>query len=147
MSAVLAGVSFDLVRIAVRYILTEGQFDPPAEPAVVDGLSARLGVELPKDYTDFLREHNGGEGFVHDNYVVFFKAEELADFNREYEVEKYAPGILLFGSNGGGEGYGFDTQDPNMSIVRVPFVGMNRKLALKTARNIADLFSRLVECK
>ncbi|MBZ9868009.1 SMI1/KNR4 family protein [Mesorhizobium sp. CA15] len=129
----------------MRYILTEGQLDAPAESAVVDGLSARLELKLPKDYTDFLKEHNGGEGFVHDNYIIFFKAEELADFNREYEVEKYAPGILLFASNGGGEGYGFDTQHPDMPIVRVPFVGMNRKLALKTARNIADLFSRLAK--
>lgn len=131
----------------MRYILTEGQFDPPAEPAVVDGLSARLGVELPKGYTDFLREHNGGEGFVHESYVVFFKAEELADFNREYEVEKYAPGILLFGSNGGGEGYGFDTEDPAMPIVRIPFIGMNRRSAVTVARDLADLFSRLANEK
>ena len=129
----------------MKYFFTEGQLGTPAESSVVDGLPARLGVELPKDYTDFLKQHNGGEGFINDSYMIFFKAEELVDFNREYEVEKYAPGILLFGSNGGGEGYGFDTQDPDMSIVRVPFVGMNRKLALKTARNIADLFSRLAE--
>jgi len=129
----------------VKYFLTEGQLDAPAESSLVDGLAASLGVELPKDYTDFLKQHNGGEGFINDSYIIFFKAEELVDFNKEYEVEKYAPGILLFASNGGGEGYGFDTQDPNMSIVRVPFVGMNRKLALKTARNIADLFSRLAE--
>jgi len=127
----------------VRYILTEGQFDGPAESEVVDGLSARLGVELPKDYAAFLKEHNGGEGFVHDNYIIFFKAEELADFNREYEVEKYAPGILLFASNGGGEGYGFDTEDPAMPIVRIPFIGMNRQSAELIARDLADLFSRL----
>ncbi len=85
------------------YRLTEGQFDAPAESTVVDGLSSNLGVTLPKDYTKFLKEHNGGEGFIGDNYIIFFKAEELADFNREYEVEKYAPGILLFASTGGGK--------------------------------------------
>ncbi|MER8526699.1 MULTISPECIES: SMI1/KNR4 family protein [unclassified Mesorhizobium] len=109
------------------YSLTEGQFDAPAESAVVDGLAARLGVALPKDYTDFLKEHNGGEGFIRNNCVIFFKAEELADFNREYEVEKYAPGILLFASDGGGEGYGFDTEDAAMPIVRIPFIGMDRR--------------------
>ncbi|WP_246672093.1 MULTISPECIES: SMI1/KNR4 family protein [unclassified Mesorhizobium] len=129
------------------YFLTEGQLNEPAQSLVVDELSAILGVQLPEDYIDFLKKHNGGEGFINDNYIIFFKAEELVDFNREYEVEKYAPGILLFASNGGGEGYGFDTQDPDMPIVRVPFVGMNRKLALKTARNIADLFSRLAKSK
>jgi len=129
----------------VGYSLTEGQFDAPAESTVVDGLSARLGVALPKDYTDFLKEHNGGEGFIGDNYIIFFKAEELADFNREYEVEKYAPGILLFASNGGGEGYGFDTQDAAMPIVRIPFIGMDRQSAETIARDLADLFARLVD--
>ncbi len=131
--------------IAVRYSLTEGQFNAPAESAVVDGLSAGLGAALPKDYTDFLKEHNGGEGFIRDSYIIFFKAEELADFNREYEVEKYAPDILLFASNGGGEGYGFDTEDPAMPIVRIPFIGMNRQSAETIARELSDLFSRLAD--
>ncbi|MER9756695.1 SMI1/KNR4 family protein [Mesorhizobium sp. M0166] len=127
------------------YNLTEGQFDPPAESAVVDGLSARLGVALPKDYIDFLKEHNGGEGFIGDNYIIFFKAEELADFNREYEAEIYAPGILLFASNGGGEGYGFDTEDAAMPIVRIPFIGMDRQSAETIACHLADLFARLAD--
>ena len=131
----------------MRYILTEGQFDGPAESAVVDGLSARLGVELPKDYADFLKEHNGGGGFVHDNYIIFFKAEELVDFNREYEVEKYAPGILLFASNGGGEAYGFDTHDVEMPIVRIPFIFMERQSAETIARDLADLFAVLEDLK
>jgi hypothetical protein len=125
------------------YSLTEGFFDPPAEAAVVDGLSASLGVTLPKDYTDFLREHNGGEGFIGDSYIIFFKAEELVDFNREYEVEKYAPGILLFASNGGGEAYGFDTYDVDMPIVRIPFIFMERQSAETIARDLADLFATL----
>jgi hypothetical protein len=76
--------------------------------------------------------------------VLFsFKAEELAQFNREYEVEKYAPGILLFASNGGVEGYGFDTDDAAMPIVQIPFIGMDRQSAETVARDVADLFARL----
>jgi hypothetical protein len=55
----------------MEHVLTEGQFDAPAESAVVDGLSARLGVALPKDYIDFLKEHNGGEGFIGN--IIFLK--------------------------------------------------------------------------
>lgn len=29
-------------------------------------------------------------------------------FNEEYQVRQYAPGVILFGSDGGGEAYGFD---------------------------------------
>jgi hypothetical protein len=128
---------------STAYTLTDGQLDPAATPRIVDELSSRLGAALPQDYLDFLRRHNGGEGFIGDNYIVFWKAEELADFNREYEVEQYAPGILLFGSDGGGEGYGFDTQSAAMPIVRVPFIGMERRYATFIARDFPDLFAKL----
>jgi hypothetical protein len=127
----------------MAYSLTQGQLDPPAGPGVVEGLFSNLGVALPIDYLDLLEQHNGGEGFIGDNYIVFWKAEELADLNREYEVEKYAPGIFLFGSDGGGEGYGFDTQSPAMPIVRVPFIGMERCYATPVAKDFPDLFAKL----
>lgn len=126
----------------MTYHLTEGELDAPASSSVVEGLSSSLGVALPRDYLDFLRQHNGGEGFIGDNYIVFWKAEELADFNREYEVGKYAPGILLFGSNGGGEGYGFDTRSAAMPIVMVPFIGMELRYAIPVAKDFPDLFTR-----
>ncbi|NWB83727.1 MULTISPECIES: SMI1/KNR4 family protein [Pseudomonas] len=127
------------------YDLTEGQLNAPVEFSAVDGLSTHLGIALPKSYIDFLKEHDGGEGFIGDNYIIFWKTEELADFNREYEVETYAPGIFLFASNGGGEAYGFDTQDAAMPIVRIPFIGMSRQYAISVARDIPDLFARLAD--
>jgi len=100
----------------MKYHLTEGRLNCPAEASAVDGLSTPLGVALPESYIEFLRAHDGGEGFIGDNYVIFWKAEEVVDFNREYEVETYAPGIFLFASNGGGEAYGFDALDAEMPI-------------------------------
>jgi hypothetical protein len=127
----------------MAYRLTEGLLDSPADPGLVEALSTQLGVELPGDYLEFLREHNGGEGFIGDNYIIFWKAGELADFNREYEVNKYAPGILLFGSDGGGEGYGFDTRSRKLPIIRMPFIGMDRRYARPVAENFQDLFVKL----
>jgi hypothetical protein len=128
-------------------ILTEGQLDPPASPEVIRELSVRLGVELPADYVALLQCHNGGEGFIGDNYIVLWKAEEVPDFNREYEVHEYAPGILLFGSDGAGEGYGFDTRTPAMPIVRVPFIGMDLRYATPVAANIQEMFLELARSK
>ena len=127
----------------MKYSLKEGQLYPPANPDIVEELNPKFGVTLPHDYLDFLRQHNGGEGFIGENYIIFWKAEELADFNREYEVEEYAPGILLFGSDGGGEGYGFDTESVAMPIVRVPFIGMERRYAISVAKDFPDLFTQL----
>jgi hypothetical protein len=50
--------------------------------------------------------------------------QRLEQFNREYEVNEYASGIILIGSDGGGEGFGFDRQSVAMFIVRVPFIGI-----------------------
>jgi hypothetical protein len=58
-------------------------------------------------------------------------------------VEKYAPGIVLFGSTGGGEGYGFDTQSAPVPVVRLPFIGMERRHATHFARNFPELFAKL----
>jgi hypothetical protein len=127
----------------MKYELNEGALNSPADHVIVEGLSEALGVNLPADYLDFLRQHDGGEGFIGARYVILWKAEELADFNREYEVETYAPGIFLFGSTGGGEGYGFDTQSPTMPIVRVPFIGMERRYALHVAPSFQEFFAKL----
>jgi len=129
----------------MEYHLTEGQLNGPAEIPAVDGLSAHLGVALPESYINFLKTHDGGEGFIGDSYIIFWKAEELVEFNREYEVETYAPGIFLFASNGGGEGYGFDTLDAAMPVVRIPFIGMNRQYAISVASDLPDLFARLAD--
>lgn len=127
----------------MKYSLTEGQLNGPAEISAIDDLSTPLGIALPESHFEFLKKHNGGEGFVGDNYIILWKAEELVDFNREYEVEKYAPGIFLFASNGGEEGYGFDTLDTAMPVVQIPFIGMDRQYAIPIAHDISDLFFRL----
>jgi hypothetical protein len=104
---------------------------------------ASMVCPLPHEYTQFLRKHNGGEGFVGDNYLVLWRAEELGTFNREYEVKHHAPGLLLFGSNGGGEGYGFDTRVADMPIVRVPFIGMDLQNATPMAADLDELLVQL----
>ncbi|MHC1667635.1 SMI1/KNR4 family protein [Stenotrophomonas maltophilia] len=127
----------------MKYQLTEGQLNGPADVSAVDGLSTQLGVALPESYIEFLKSHDGGEGCIGDNYMIFWKAEELVDFNREYEVETYAPGIFLFASDGGGEGYGFDALDAAKPIVRIPFIGMSRQYVISVASDLPDLFARL----
>ena len=129
----------------MKYDLTEGQLNGPAEMSTIDNLSKNLAATLPESYIEFLKEHDVCEGFIGDNYIIFWKAEEVVDFNREYEVETYAPGIFLFASNGGGEGYGFDTLNAALPIVRIPFIGMDRQYAISVASDLPDLFAQLAD--
>jgi hypothetical protein len=113
----------------IKGILTNLNHRPGATDAAIAAGEAQLGVRFPGDYVEFLKSTNGGEGFVGKEYVVLWGIEELASMNQSYEVQEYVPGLLIFGSSGGGEAYGFDTRTPRWPIVRVSFVGMEWDLA------------------
>jgi len=57
--------------------------------------------------------------------------------NKSYGVNDYAPGLFLFGSDGGGEAFAFDARSDAKPIVSVPFIGMELKLARPVASNFS----------
>lgn len=104
----------------------------------------RLRRKLPTEYIDFLKLTNGGEGFVGKNsYVMLWPIGDLPSMNQSYEVEKYVPGLVIFGSDGGGEAYGFDTRSAEWPIVQVPFVGMAWSVAQPMGASFHDFLERL----
>jgi hypothetical protein len=94
-----------------------------SEDTLADVLLA-LSIEIPDDYKEFLHASNGGEGFLGRNYVRLWKVEELKLMNVGYEVTQFAPNLFLFGTNGGGEAFAFDTRENPWTVVMVPFIGM-----------------------
>ena len=131
--------------MSIQDILKDGQLNEAASSEDIQAAVVALGQALPSDYLQFIGEHDGGEGFIGDRYLILWRSGELATFNIEYEVEKYAPGIVLFGSDGGGEGYGFDTREATMPIVRIPFIGMDLRYATHVAENFNDLLVQLAK--
>ncbi|MGO9163052.1 MAG: SMI1/KNR4 family protein [Streptosporangiaceae bacterium] len=100
--------------------------------------------KLPAEYREFLKISNGGEGFIGKvAYVILWGVDELAPMNEAYEIEDYAPGLLIFGSDGGGEAYGFDTRNPDCITVQVPFVGMAWDLARPMAKSFNGFLEQL----
>lgn len=81
------------------------QFNNPYDGESIESVN---GIELPKQYIDFMGEHNGGEGDIGETWLVLFPLEELEEINDDYETEKYLPGHIIIGSNGNGELYGVD---------------------------------------
>jgi len=131
--------------MSIQDVLKDGQLNEGASSAAIPAAIAVLGRSLPSDYLQVIGEHDGGEGFIGNNYLIFWSSGELATFNHEYQVEQYAPGIVLFGSDGGGEGYGFDTREASMPAVRIPFIGMNIRYATRVAENFNDLLVQLAK--
>jgi hypothetical protein len=116
---------------------------PPASVEALRAVERDLGKILPDDYKSFLLEHNGGEGFIGEHYLILWKAEELSEFNDAYEVSKYAPGFFMFGSTGGGEGFVFDTRASPYRVMRVPFIGMSLDYGIRLAGSFNKLLKSM----
>ena len=94
---------------------------PGADLTVVKEVEAKLNLVLPEDYIRFITTYNGAEGFIGENYLQLWSIEDLPQdlYNRDDELY---PGLIFFGSDGGGEGFAFDTRSSDLPIVMVPWI-------------------------
>ena len=131
----------DLEKLLVEFDRNAG-----ASADAIAECERHFGRELPKDYRDFMMSSNGGEGFVGANsYLRLWKIEELPSMNDGYEAAKYLPNSLLFGTDGGGEAFGFDLRTSQMKTVEVPFIGMEWEEALLISDSFYGFLRRLYE--
>ena len=120
----------------IEALLSRFNRNPPVDPDALARFAARSSFALPQAYSRFLGWSDGGEGFVGASYVILWRLEELLPFNADHGVAEFAPGLFLFGSDGGGEAFAFDARLAGRPIVSVPFIPME----LAEARRLADDF-------
>ncbi len=116
--------------------------NPGSAQAVLEA-EAALGLELPEDYRNFLRTYDGGEGFVGEHYLVLWSATELKLYNTDYGFPEFAPGLIGFGGDGGGEAFAFDTRTRPYPVVIVPLIGMSVEDAVPVADSFSGLLKRM----
>jgi cell wall assembly regulator SMI1 len=131
----------------LKNLLQRFQTNRPARCDEIETFEREAAITLPPDYHEFLRFTDGGEGFIGPNsYAMLWKANELLQFNSDYQVKDYAPGLLLFGSNGGGEAFAFDLRaQVEQSVVSIPFVGMDLSEALPLAKTFDGFLEQLAQ--
>lgn len=113
---------------------------------IVRNVQLQLGISLPIEYLEFMMESNGADGFVGPNsYLILWPIDELAPLNETSGVHKFAPGLLLFGSDGGGTGYAFDTRLEDMPIVDIPFIPLSLEEAKACAHSFIEFLDYLYE--
>jgi len=128
-------------------IINELKLQPGATDDEITTCARELNVQLPADYVAFLKTANGATGFIRKDraYIELWSTDTMKKSNRGYEVAKYAPGLLLFGSDGGGEGFGFDMRSDQWSVVVVPFVGMSWEDAVVNGTSFLNFLDRLCD--
>ena len=115
--------------------------NPRAESAVNQQVVKALNLDLPSEYLNLFSFMNGGEGFIGDNYCRLYAIENLMPLNEAFLVKEFALELFIFGSNGGGEAFAFNTKSSPFSIVEVPFIPMDLKWAKLLEKTINEYFS------
>jgi hypothetical protein len=69
---------------------------------------SEMDCKLPEDVKALLREHDGGRGLLGPRKQPFelWSIERITDECEAQEVTRAVPGLVLFASDGGAEGYG-----------------------------------------
>ncbi len=130
----------------VANLLDSFNCNPPVSDSAIDAFELRSRLRLPSDYVDFLKTGNGGDGFIGDStYLILWRLEDIVKFNIAYEVHEYAPGLILIGSDGGGEAFAFDTNASPWPVARIPFVGMDRELIVVLAPNFVSFVESIFQ--
>jgi hypothetical protein len=101
--------------------------NPPASTRDIADLVSRSKVSLPPGYIEFMRQSDGAEGPLgrKGRYLVLWPVKSIYGLNKQYHVDEFAPHLLVFGSDGGGEAFAFDHRTEPATIVRAPFIGFD----------------------
>ncbi len=100
---------------------------------------------LPVDYIQFMKNANGGHGGVGEEHLIIFPAQEIAEINKAAAVERFAPGLLIFASNGGGQSYAFDLRHEKVSIVKFFDMDLGDEDPVWCANSFDELLNYLAE--
>lgn len=123
-------------------LIRELNTSPGATSSLIREVESNLGLSLPRDYKKFMMESNGAEGPIGPHtYLMLWRIEELEDMNKAAAVDEFAPGLLLFGSDGGGLSFAFDTRNPKLPIVEVPI----EILSVDNAKQCGQTFQEFLE--
>ena len=125
-------------------LMSSLQVKEGATEEALRSLMSQLKITLPEQYRAFMRISNGAEGFIADrSYISIWPLEEVKSLNEAYAVNEFAPGLLLFASDGGDTAYAFDMRSHLMPIVKIPFVGMSLEAVESCASTLLEFLKHL----
>ncbi len=132
------------MRSEIAELVHECKLNGPPNPSDLDKLRQSLPSGFPSDYMEFLAQFNGMEGFMRDgSYLMLWRAEKICEFNDGYCVSELAPGIVLIGSDGGGNAFGVDTRVEPYRFIAVPFVDLDLEYLQVLGSSLEEFFTVL----
>jgi cell wall assembly regulator SMI1 len=124
-----------------RDILSRLDTTEPAPDQLIRKAQVQLSAQFPPDYLEFIALSDGAEGDARGQYLQLWPLKQVLESQAAYQVTEFAPGLLLFGSDGGGEAFGFDCRSVPWKVVQIPFIPLD----WEDARVVADSFAAFLE--
>lgn len=81
---------------------------PGASLETIRQVEGELGVKLPADLAELYQFSNGASGTLGRSFLQIEPVEGIADRTDDYDFAETAPDYVLFGTNGGAEGFAID---------------------------------------
>jgi hypothetical protein len=138
------------IAVDLQTLLLSGRYhwdaNPPATEEDLAALIAATPVPLPAEYLALLRLSNGGQATMlgYPSYVRIWSARTAIEFNRDYQVQKWLPGFVGFGDNGGPDMVGFDTRSGEpYPVCAVLFAPMEWEAAMGQMTDFAAFIHQL----
>jgi SMI1 / KNR4 family (SUKH-1) len=135
----------------LRKLLLDGDYqwdgNPPATEEAIAALISSFSLPLPSEYLALLRSSDGGHAHLsgYPSYVRIWPAVTAVEYNRDYEVERWVPGFIGFGDNGGPDMVGFDTRSGQpYRVFSIPFAPMEWEAAMGDMTDFTAFIQRVL---
>ena len=127
-------------KLINKKIFKKFNINPGLTKNIIDKID--LPKNLPQDYLELIEFCNGGEGFIGEEYIILYKLEELNKINKDCNVNEFAPGIFIIGSNGGGEAIAFDLRTNKTKYILIPFI-LEYDAIIELGNNMGEFLERI----
>lgn len=100
----------------MKKLIDRMELNPPTARNALMDVEAKLGIKLPDQHISLMMESNGAEGNIGSSYLAIWAVEQIVQLNEGYAVNEFTPGLVYFGSDGGGMAYAFENRNENASF-------------------------------
>lgn len=84
-------------------------------------MQRKIDFAIDLDYLDFIKKHDGSEGFLNENtFIQFWNIDDLIALNPYYEDVEKCGKLFFFGTDGSNLGFAFSKLDS--TIVSIDFL-------------------------
>lgn len=117
----------------------KNKFNPPATDEQIVVLETQMGIDLPKDYKDFLRFTNGFEGLVNEFVIRFDPSENIYQSTQDTCAE-FFPWAIYIGTNGNLEMFVIDKRQTPYQFGLLPYIADDNDFI-----PLGDTFEKFIE--